>query len=96
MEYTLKKSNKKDKRFLLEGNGKKIHFGQKNPKDGTYIDHKDAQKKNNYIKRHSKNENWNAINAGSLSRFLLWEKPTLEQAVKKYEKKFNVKINNLL
>ena len=68
----------------------RIKFGAAN--GSTYIDHQDDIKKKNYIARHSKlNENWDEISAGSLSRYLLWEKKTLEDAKKFYEKKFGIK-----
>lgn len=70
-------------------NGKKYHFGLKN--GSTYIDHKDKLKRQNYIKRHIVNENWDKINAGSLSRYLLWGDSTiLEKNVKDYVKRFNL------
>lgn len=55
------------------GDYKKIYFGLKNSK-GTFYDINDENKKNNYIKRHSKmNEDWNnPMTAGWLSRFVLW------------------------
>jgi hypothetical protein len=50
---------------------KKIHFGSRNSQ--TYLNHHDKLKRNNYLKRHEAlGENWDAINAGSLSAFLLW------------------------
>ena len=50
---------------------KKIHFGSRNSQ--TYLNHHDKLKRNNYLKRHQAlGENWNEINAGSLSAFLLW------------------------
>lgn len=84
-------STRKDKRFMaVFNNGKVIHFGAKF--GNTFIDHKDNKKKENYIKRHSKlNENWNdPYTAGTLSRFILWEKPTLNESVKFYINKFNL------
>lgn len=39
---------------------------------------KDPKRKLNYLARHdNKRENWGEINPGALSRFLLWNKPTL-------------------
>ncbi len=56
----------------------------------TYIDHEDKNKRKNYIKRHKAlGENWNKINAGSLSRFILWgDSPNVEKNIKLYEKRF--------
>ena len=47
-----------------------IHFGSKN--SSTFLDHHDEVKRMNYLKRHIVNENWNQVNAGSLSAYLLW------------------------
>jgi hypothetical protein len=85
----LYESNQKTKRFMAIINGKKYHFGLKNGR--TYIDHHDKIKRQNYIKRHKVNENWDAINAGSLSRYLLWgDSISLEKNVKDYIKRFNL------
>ena len=84
----LYESNRKNKRFVAIINGKKYHFGLKN--GSTYIDHKDKKKRENYIKRHEVRENWNEVNAGSLSRYLLWNSTSLEKNIKDYIKRFNL------
>tara|TARA_R110000822_G_scaffold148471_4_gene287479 strand:+ start:340 stop:609 length:270 start_codon:yes stop_codon:yes gene_type:complete len=66
----LEKSQRKDKRFVIQIDNKKIHFGAKN--GFTYVDGASEKTRENYIKRHRVNEDWNNINAGSLSRFILW------------------------
>ena len=82
-------SKRKDKRFMAIIKGKKYHFGLKN--GSTYIDHKDKTKRENYIKRHSIREDWSKINAGSLSRYLLWGHSTsLEKNINDYIKRFNL------
>ena len=82
-------SKRKDKRFMAIIKGKKYHFGLRN--GSTYIDHKDKTKRENYIKRHIVRENWNLINSGSLSRYLLWGSSTsLEKNIKDYIKRFNL------
>jgi hypothetical protein len=64
----------------------KIAFGSK---DGfTYADGADEKTKLNYIKRHQVNENWNKINAGSLSRYILWSKKSISQGVAEFRKIF--------
>ena len=91
-------SKRNDKRFqavFYDKNGKKIkttQFGLKNPKIGTFIDHQNNKIKQNYLKRHIKNENWNDFySAGSLSRFILWNLPTFAQSFKDYKKRFKLK-----
>ena len=84
-------------------NIKKIHFGAKGYRDYTLINDKKSQfyienedKRNEvrtlYIDRHKKRENWNkADNGGSLSRWILWNKPTFDASLADYKKKFNLK-----
>ena len=77
-------------RALWFQNGKKIKhtdFGQKGAEDFTI--HKNTNRKQLYINRHRKNENWtNPYSAGSLSRYVLWEKPDLKSSWSFYKKKF--------
>lgn len=91
--YMLKNSSRKDKKYMLVNpQGKKIHFGAAKMSD--YTIHKDDVRKDRYIARHQKNENWDEINPGSLSRYILWNKKTLNESIKDYEKLFNIKIVN--
>lgn len=86
----IKPSTRQNKRFQATfKNGTTVHFGLKNGE--TYIDHGDKQKRENYLKRHIKNEDWNnPYSAGALSRFLLWgDHKTLNENHKLFMKKFN-------
>lgn len=88
---SLKKSKRDKKRFVikLDNPRQTIHFGYKG--GSTYIDHKDKLKRKNYIARHRVNENWGEINAGSLSRYLLWgEHTNLKNNLEDYLKRFNI------
>ena len=68
---------------------KKVHFGQKG--SSTYIDHRDEKKKDAYIARHKVNENFNnPMSAGSLSRFILWNKTTLSASIADFKKRFKL------
>lgn len=51
--------------------------------------------KENYIKRHSKTEDWtNPIKKGTLSRYILWNQPTIEDSLKDYLSRFpELKVN---
>lgn len=98
VKVEISKSNRNDKRFqavFFDDNNKKIkttQFGLKNPKIGTFIDHKNEKLKENYLKRHKKNENWNDyMTAGSLSRYILWNKKTFQDSLKDYKKLFKLK-----
>ena len=68
---------------------KKVHFGAKG--SSTYIDHQDEKKKDAYIARHRVNENFNnPMTAGSLARFILWNKTTLSASINDFKKRFNL------
>jgi len=86
---SLKKSDRADKKYVIvfKEPSTTIHFGSKNSK--TYLDHGDKTIRENYIKRHRlNNEDWNKINAGSLSRYLLWGDSTdLNKNLKAYLKR---------
>jgi len=78
-----------NKRFIaLFSNGKTTKFGQTNPKKGTYIDHNGKEFKKKYIKRHLKDLKTNDYTRpGYLSMFLLWQKETLKDCIKDYNKR---------
>jgi len=99
----VKKSDRKDKRYkatfckckeknACKGtNHKEVHFGQEGAQ--TYIDGAPDQKKDAYIARHSKSpgEDWSKPDTpGALSRFLLWSKRSLREAIDDFKKKFKV------
>jgi hypothetical protein len=88
---SLKPSSRDNKRYkiIFSEPKKTIHFGAKN--GSTYIDHHDKIKRENYLKRHIVNEDWNSINAGSLSAILLWGKSTnLNNNLNEYLRKFKI------
>lgn len=81
--------------FRLHKGGKVIkitHFGQRNPKQGTYIDHENKKKRDAYRARHKKDlDTKDFKRAGFLSYWLLWgEKKTLNKNIEDYKKKFNL------
>ena len=69
---SLEKSNKPNKKLVIKFSEPDltIHFGSKN--SSTFLDHHDKVKRSNYLKRHKVNEDWNQVNAGSLSAYILW------------------------
>ena len=95
MRVVIKKSTNKDKKFsaIFYDGEKKIkitHFGASGYTDYTLS--KDEKKKQAYLDRHRTNENWNDyMSAGSLSRYILWNKKTLSASIADYKKKFNLK-----
>ena len=88
--------------FLVDGQERRISFGASGYRDYTLISDKTSKfylpnksdrdvVKASYIRRHEKRENWNdPMTAGSLSRFLLWERPTLKGAIKAFKKRFKL------
>jgi hypothetical protein len=88
------KSSNKNKKYVAtfdlgENKTKKVHFGQKG--SSTYLDHKDAKKRDAYLARHKVNENWgDATSAGSLSRYILWNKSTITASITDFKKRFNL------
>jgi len=86
------KSTRKNKKYMIEYKGKTIHFGQDGASD--YTIHKDPKRKEAYINRHKKRENWTksgANTAGFWSRWILWNEPVSpEQNMIKVHKKFNI------
>ena len=66
---------------------KTVHFGQKGASDFTR--HGDQARKRRYLARHRPRENWaDPYTAGSLSRHVLWNKPTLKASVRDYARRF--------
>ena len=88
-----KKSTNSKKKYMavFYENGKKIkttHFGAAGMSD--YTKHKDPARKQRYMNRHRATEDWSKpMTAGALSRFILWNKPSLKASISDYKKRFN-------
>jgi Family of unknown function (DUF5754) len=87
------KSTKSEKKMMAifqnceNGRLKTVHFGAAGMSD--FTKHKEVQRKQRYINRHSKNENWDdPTTPGSLSRWILWNKPTLSASIADYKRRF--------
>jgi len=92
----LKKSTTQGKKYtavFYDENRKKIkttHFGASGMSD--YTKHKDEDRKQAYLARHKNNENWSDyMTAGSLSRYILWNKPSVSASYNDYIRKFNLR-----
>jgi len=85
--------DKKKMTAIFYKDGKKVktrHFGQKGASD--FTKHGDEARKKRYDARHRKRENWNdPMSAGALSKYILWNKPTLEGSIRDYLKRFKLK-----
>ena len=58
-----------------------------------FTQHKDEERKKNYIARHKPNQNWNDLKtAGAWAKNLLWNKPTISASIKDMERRFRVDI----
>jgi len=95
MKVVIKKSTNKDKKYMAifydgEKKIKTTHFGASGYTD--YIKSGgDEKKKKAYLDRHRANENWNDYkSAGSLSRWILWNKKTLSASIADYRNRFNL------
>jgi hypothetical protein len=77
------------KRFIAYfTDGKTTKFGLTKFKTGTYLDHGNKKLRANYIKRHLKDLKTNNYKrAGFLSMFLLWNKETLDESIKNYNRR---------
>ena len=83
----IKKSTVKGKKYDAFLNDKKISFGADGYED--YTMHNNEDRKKRYIARHKK-EDWTTKNMESpawWSRWLLWEKPSIREAINEIERK---------
>lgn len=101
MSYKIYKSGYKNKKIdVVFPNGNGISIGADGYGDyifyNFYYDEDVAdKKKRNYIKRHIVREDWYDLSKrGTWARYLLWNKPTLEDSIKNMEEIFNIKIIN--
>lgn len=66
-----------------------VSFGAKGMSD--FTKHKDEERKKLYLARHKANEDWNdPITPGALSRWILWNKTSLEASVKDFKNRFDL------
>ena len=87
--YPYPANDGKHKYYILTASGKKVLFGALGYED--YTIHKDPIRKARYIARHKNKENWtkSGINtAGFWSRWLLWNKPTLQSSYNDIKNRF--------
>ena len=94
----VKKSTRKNKKYMAIVDGKKVHFGQAGASD--YTIHKDDARKQRYINRHIKREKqfWthkraNLLRPSYWAKNLSWNKKTLKASAKDIERHFNNSID---
>lgn len=81
--------------FDVGGTIRRIHFGAAGYNDfTTYWKRSPAEarrKRDQYIARHGATESWDdPTTPATLSRYILWEHPTLRGAVREYIKRFSL------
>ena len=82
-------NDNKHKYVAVFNDGQRVQFGAFGYQDFTQTG--DKERKKLYLNRHRKRENWNDPKTpGALSRWILWNKPTLEASIKDYIKKFHM------
>ena len=88
MQIVISPSDKPTKKIEARIDGKKsIHFGSKGMSDFTI--HKDPERKERYIDRHSKNEDWNnPLTAAFYATNILWNKPTITESIRATNRRF--------
>ena len=95
IKVVIKKSTKPEKKLMAvftkeNGREKTTHFGSAGMSD--FPKHRDKARKERYLSRHRRRENWNdPESAGSLARWVLWNKETRGASIKDYKKRFNLK-----
>ena len=91
---TLRRSRNPEKKwdavFEKDGKEKVVPFGQRGYSD--FTKHKNTTRKARYIKRHSgMGEHWDKPDTpGALSRWILWNKPSLKGSLRDFKKRFSL------
>jgi len=88
---TITKAKPPKKWMATFPDGKRVSFGASGYED--YTMHHDKERMMRYLARHKNKENWSDPHtAGFWSRWLLWSKPTMAEAIKETEKHLKYKI----
>lgn len=92
----IKRSTNKEKKLMAiftypDGKTKTTHFGARGMSD--YTKHGDKERMERYVDRHDNGrEDWNdPTTAGALSRWVLWNKPSLSASFNDFKKRFKLK-----
>ena len=96
----LSKSTRKHKKFMIKfinpltNKENTVHFGDDRYLDyTTYPPNEKLKDKQLYLTRHNKEEWTNPLKPSTLSRYLLWNKPTLKSSIDDMSKRFNIIIH---
>ena len=90
MAEAASKNNVSDKTdSKIDNKEKRVKFGNINYQD--FTQHHDPTRRQAYLLRHKSREDWNdPTTKGALSRWLLWEKPSLREAITLFKYKFHL------
>ena len=90
----LQRSTRRDKKYMMIfDDGTVTHFGGRGCGDFIQYSRRSpalaSAKRAAYIARHGATESWrDPMTAATLSRYILWEKPTLREALAAYKRRF--------
>ena len=86
---SVKRSTRKDKKWMAEfDTDKVVHFGARGMDDYTLT--KDKEQRERYRSRHASGKTAKPDTADALAYYLLWNKPTLQESIKEFKKKYNI------
>ncbi len=86
----VKSPNKEKKYRAIFNDGTHTDFGAKGYSD--YTIHKDYDRMKRYDSRHKRREDWNKMKSrGALSKWILWNKPSLKGSIADYRKRLRSK-----
>ena len=91
MKAEVSKSTRQGKKYMAkvqskDGTKNTVHFGATGYKD--FTQHKDEDRKANYLKRHKANEDWtDPQTAGFWARHLLWNRASLQASARELRSK---------
>lgn len=98
MEAYLSELDASSKKYIVQvlnrrtGQTKNIRFGASGYQDFTI--HHDEARRQRYVARHQAREDWtDPLTAGFWSRWLLWNKPTIQSSARDIERRFKIKVN---
>ena len=92
---SIKKANDGKKKYVATfkhldtGRITQVKFGAVGYTDYTLS--KDKERRDRYLERHKANENWNKPDTpGALSRWILWNQPTLKESISDFKTRFHL------
>jgi len=94
MKFTLERATDTTHKWVgvftkEDGTIRRIPFGAKGMSDYTLT--KNPLRRELYLQRHRSREDWtDPITAGALSRWILWEVPNLQDAVRRFRRRFSL------